>query len=351
MSPIDKNELRDELRRAGADAPASPELGPLAIARGRAIRRRRGVVATAAVAVVAVSGATLWATLPREPREAVPIQTPTLSPTPSASPTVSDSPTPTPPPTAAPTPSGTPSAPGTIAPRRTPSGAATTTAPRPTGSGTARPSASGTAPAARWGKTIEAPGRFGDLGTFRLAGDAAPGRAASGWTAQDSTILYCSPTGRVTLSAMADVVAGRNLVSAEGESTRGQGVLLFATEASARSFLAQVRAGVEACGKQQPSAGAEGDGRQVMSVSTPSGLGQQALVTGGHAQMYVGGAWTDAPGGDATLWVRQGRAVTYALEGGEFLGPVWSGRADIAAELRGTVQQALPQLCPLQGGC
>ena len=65
MSPIDKNARRDELRRAGADAPASPELGPPAIARGRALRRRRGVVATAAVAVVAVSGAPLWAPLPQ----------------------------------------------------------------------------------------------------------------------------------------------------------------------------------------------------------------------------------------------------------------------------------------------
>ncbi|QIK70950.1 hypothetical protein G7070_06785 [Propioniciclava coleopterorum] len=344
MSPMDENQLRHELRHAAPDLPDSATLGRAVAARGRSVRRRRAMVATAAVAVIAASGVTVWAALPREPRDAVPIQTPSASPTPTATPT-SPSPTPTGP-TATPNPT-------TAGPTATPTGTRTSPGGGP-GTPTARPTASGgpatpTAPK-KWGNTIEAPGSFGSLGTFTLSGDAAPGRAKAGWTAGDSALVYCDASGRVQLGALGQVEAGRTLMASEGESTSVQGVLVFPNDAAATLFLEQVRAGVTACQGRQPGTGTEGASRSVFELTRPTGLGQQALTTGSHAQMFVNGAWTDAPGGDATLWVRQGRAVTFATEGGEYLGPVWSGRADVAGEMRATVRHALPQMCTW-GGC
>ena len=334
MSPMEERELRDELRAAAPDLPASDSLGRAVMARGRAVRRRRAMVATAAVALVAASGVTVWATLPRDTRDAIPVQTPSVTPTPSRTPTPAPTPTGsagTPSPTAA---TGAPSP-----SRATPSGTPATPSGRPTASGT--PS---TGAPKKWGQTVNAPGSFGDLGGFTLAADASPGKAKAGWTAGDSALVYCDATGRVSLPALADVEAGRTLMSGEGESASVQGVLRFVTEASAQRFLQQVQAGVIACDGAQPKTGSDGASRSVSETSKPAGLGQQALVTGSHAQQYVSGAWANAPGGDATLWVRQGRTVTFATEGGEFVGPVWSGRPDIATELRGTVQHALRQL-------
>ena len=42
MSPMDERELRHELRHAAPDLPASDTLGRAVMARGRALRRRRG---------------------------------------------------------------------------------------------------------------------------------------------------------------------------------------------------------------------------------------------------------------------------------------------------------------------
>lgn len=336
MSPMDERELRHELRHAAPDLPASDTLGRAVMARGRALRRRRAMVATAAFALVAASGVTVWATLPRDTQDAIPVQTPSMTPTPTLTPTPSATPSGS---TGTPSPTATPTAPTSTKPTPARSSTVATPSGKPTASG-----APSTSAAKKWGQTVNAPGSFGDLGGFTLAADAAPGKAKPGWKAGDSALVYCDATGRVTLPALADVEAGRTLMSGQGESASVQGVLRFATEASAQRFLQQVQAGVSACDAAQPTAGTDGASRWVSETSKPSGLGQQALVTGSHNQQFVTGAWTNAPGGDATLWVRQGRTVTFATEGGEFVGPVWSGRPDIAAELRGTVQHALKQL-------
>lgn len=188
------------------------------------------------------------------------------------------------------------------------------------------------------------PGSFGDLGAFTLQADASPGKAKPGWRAENSPAVLCNIGPEPAMGALGRVVAGRTLTSSEGESVSRQGVLRFDNDASAAMFLTEVRAIVSRCDAAQPTTGQAGASREVAETTQPSGLGHEALTTGSHQQLWVDGAWRDAPGGDATLWVRQGRTVTFAFEGGEFVGPVWSGRPDVTTRLRGTVQHALQQL-------
>lgn len=352
MSPLNENELRDELWFAHdpGTGPDPAELSSVAMTRGRAIRRRRIVIAIVAAVLSAVLIATVvWAAMRPDDRRAVPIETPSAAPEPwqsPASPTVGPTPSASAPPT--PTPAAT-----TPTPTRRPSASArpTATVARPTASGTPRPPATGTpsprpsgsstTPAPRWGSRTEMPGTFGDLGTFRL-----PHQGSAGYEAIPMGILYCDAYGgRVTLPALAELEAGRHLDTAEGEAGADEAILVFRTEAAAASFLSQLRTAANRCaGAPLPDTRPEGLPRTLHHVDALN-LGTDGLAVGTSDQLQVDGRWQDSPGGSLGLWTRQGRAVIMAGSYGEYVGDVYAGRPDVVTELRGELNKSLPQLC------
>lgn len=357
MSPIDENELRDELWFADAPAPAPDPaaLTEAVIARGRAIRTLRILVAV----IAALLAATLlligfWTTLRPSNQDAVPLETPTVVPepwqspaTPSAGPTPSASAAPTRTPTRRPSASArpTPSASASATPRPTASGrpsASATGTPRPGGSATAS-----TTPA-RYGSRTEMPATFGDLGGFRL-----PHQGSAGYEAIPMGVLSCDAyDGRVTLPALAELEAGRHLNQTEGEAGQAEAVLVFRTEDAAAQFMSQLRTAARRCADAPlPTTRPAGDPRTPFQVRT-TGIGTDGLAVGSSSQLYEAGQWKDVPGGSLELWTRRGRAVVMSNVYGEYVGDVYADRSDVVTELRGELEKSLPQMCRwTTGGC
>ena len=84
MTPMDENELRRELAQVTVPQRDDSALTASVIARGRGIKRRRGIVAALAAALVAVGGIGLGASL--MPGETTAPATASPSPAPSTSP-------------------------------------------------------------------------------------------------------------------------------------------------------------------------------------------------------------------------------------------------------------------------
>lgn len=303
MSPIDENELRDELWFAEpASGPHPDALGAAVVARGRAVRRRRLATASVAgVAIVALAGAGIWSVLPRTHQDAVPAQTPTAS--------------------ATPTPSAT----------STPS---------------AGPSTSGVGP---WTDTRMLPASYGDLADFTLLDDGKD------WPSNNSAVFRCENGSEDfgSFDALTDLEAARRIDSpSEGEGGNWEAILVFRSEASARGFLTQLRAAVAECeAKPLPTANPPGYPRWVRT-STVYEAGDEGFVFGSYGELYMDGEWKAVPGGDMEMWSRRGRAITMSGAGGEFVGDIFTLRPDVVADLRGAVDHALPQMCRwTAGGC
>lgn len=325
MSPIDENELRDELWFAEpASGPQPDALGAAVVARGRAVRRRRVAAASvASLAVVALAGAGIWNALPRTHTDAVPAQTPSASASPSPTPSASPTETPGPTPSGQPTPSTTP-------------GSGTTTTPRPgTPSGT--PAGVGA-----WTDTTRLPGNYGDLGTFKL-----PGEGGRGWAVGDRSSFACGPDQHVVgHDALRELEASRQLgTTFEGEGGDWRGILVFRTEAAADEFMFQVRSSVARCVEEGlPATNPEGYPRFVYRYEQVA-VGDDGFAVAEYDQLYMDGEWKNSPGGWYELWARDGRAVTVAGSGGEYVGNIITDRPDVVTEQRAIVDEVLKQTC------
>lgn len=325
MSPIDENELRDELWFAEPATHTDPDaLGAAVITRGRAVRRQRRTLASvAAVAVIGMAGFGIWNVMPGMTRDAVPAQSPTPSPTETRSPTPSPSTSASSTPTARP--SGTPSA-------------------RPTASATPSGTPSGLAP---WPEQTTLPGRYGDVGSFTLLHDGS-----SGW--ETGNVFYGScVTNSTGFSALRDLEAGHALnTTGEGEGGSSEAILVFRSEASARDFMNQLRTHAMACEQAPlPETGDPGYPR-TNHRSGAYDAGDEGLRIGAFDEMYMDGEWRVLPGASQELWARRGRAVTMASSGGEYVGDIYETRPDVIADLRAALDHALEQMCTwTPGGC
>lgn len=298
MSPIDENELRDELRFAEpASSPRPDALGAAVVARGRAVRRRRTALASVAtVAVVALAGVGVWNVLPRDGQHAVPS---TQTPTPSASPVDTPLPSVTSTPTTAPTPP-TPAAP--------PPGSTPTWAyPGGPHKGVV-PSDFGTALQDR---TLPRERETGvkEYGPFEPM--ALPINCANG-VEVELTTLQMLEASRMRSRVMA------------GDSSEMDGALLFPTDSDARAFITELGHVLATCDPVGP-ANSHSDmdpvDRTRIATSVLTGAGDEAIAVRYWTERQLDPSrWVEAPGGTLELWARSGRLVAYHSLSGEFVG-------------------------------
>lgn len=297
MSPIDENELRDELWFAEpASGPQPDALGATVAARGRAVRRRRTALASVAtVAVVALAGVGVWNALPRTHTDAVPAQTPTASPVENSTPTPSASPSVPPPST--PTPDGVPA----------PSGTTSGTYPGGPHKGVV-PSDHGTA-----------------LRDRTLPRELEAGTPDSDPFEAQALPINCANAVEVDLPTLTLLEASRlrgRLMA--GDSHEMDGALLFRTEADARAFLTELRAVLSACdpiGPESSLSDMDPIDRTIMATSAVASPGDDAIAVRYWTERRIDeNQWGTAPGGTLELWARSGRLVGYHSISGEFVG-------------------------------
>ena len=309
MTPIDENGLRDELWFAvPASAPAPDALGAAVLSRGRAVRRRRVALASAAtVAVVALAGVGIVNLLPGTGQTAVPAQTAPASPSvdPTPSPTAV-----TPSPSATSRPSGTPSP----RPSATPSGT-----PSPGPSTSERPGAphTGVIPA--------------DFGTALADRALPPGEEAGtdelGPFGAQRLPIVCASSTEIDLPSLGGLEASRLRGRIEaGDASALDGVLLFRSEAEAVAFMAELQQKIGACapvGEPGPNIGTPEDPiieRTLMASSTEPGLVADTFTVRYWTERELDGTWHEAPGGTLDLWGRSGRLVAIHSTSGEYVG-------------------------------
>ncbi len=264
MSPIDENELRDELWFATpASGPRPDALGAAVITRGRGVRRRRVAAASlAAVAVVALAGVGVWNVLPRGDQHAVPAQTPTAT---------AVSPVPRP---------------GMI------------------------PADSGTALRDR---------------PLPLEKDPVPDEMGPVESHEES--VTCADGRVVDLPSLAGLDASRLRGRTDaGDGYRQDGVLVFRSEADASAFMAELGRTLAACDPVGPPGDNTGTPeepvieRTRMATGPGTDPGQAAFSVRTWIERNVDGAWLEAPGGTLILWGQRGRTVAFHSYSGEYVG-------------------------------
>lgn len=292
MSPIDENELRDELWFAEPPTGPNPDaLGAAVASRGRAVRRRRVAAASvASVLVVALAGIGVWNVLPGVQQDAVPAQTP--------APTVTRDPSPSASPDTVPTPSD---------------------APIPNTEG--RPGAPHTA---------VIPSDFGTALLDRtLPDELAPELEDVGAFEPMSQPITCANASEVDLTSLslleASRVRGRLLA---GDAMQVDGVLLFGSDADATTFMTELSRLMDACDPVGPTGPDMGtaehpDIQRTLMASGPlasPAAGADAFTVRSWTERQLDGRWVEAPGGSVTLWGRSGRLVAFHASSGEYVG-------------------------------
>lgn len=313
MTPMDENELRRELAQVTVPQRDDSALTASVIARGRGIKRRRGIVAALAVALVAVGGIGLGVSL--MPGETTAPATASPSPVPSTSPSQTQTPT-----VQSPSP----------------------TLPAPSASASPSPAAPAFTPV--WTDPGKLPGQVGDLGGRALPLDShEPAIAEESLEAQD-TEVFCLQEP-LTFPALTQLTGGHTMVLNAPTSVEWQTVLIFRDEASAVEFMAQLREQGQACldaGITEPTVA---DGIAYRSVPTfrdLEDLGDEGTVLGGYSEVSHDDqrSWGLAPDASAGFWAREGNVVGAAFLGGEAAGDM-AVNETVGKELLANLEQIL----------
>ena len=192
------------------------------------------------------------------------------------------------------------------------------------------------------------PASLGDLGDVRLLHEGADAQTGDTvWRPEASTAYTCGTA--LSLPALRDLAAGRRIATVGPVGTDAEAMLVFRSEDAARTFLRQLRTGADACAQRTPTPdpGQSGSPTERSRATVRAyDLGAEGLITTFFTERRIAGGWTVAPGATATLWVRQGRAVTLAETSGEYVGDIPTTQPDvISGVLRPPVLHALEQMC------
>lgn len=220
----------------------------------------------------------------------------------------------------------------------TPASSGTTSTPRPTPRRTTTPPAT---PRATPTAANELPGALGQVPAgFKLPEEDRAGTDEV--TAYATTIwrATCPDTSTVALPGASKLSATRIKESLGPEHVDGNGLLVFPDAASATTFLAQLRAGLERCTTPGPVQ----DGfRQQQAVGPLNGLGDEGLVIRMWGQGEIDGAWRDTPDAGAQHLARKGRFVALTWQGGEYVGDQASN-TELNDLARGRITEILRQV-------
>ncbi len=309
MTPIDENELRDELWFA------EPASGPDPDALGAAVlstwpRRPpapgRPRVQAATVAVVALAGVG-----DREPAAGPAGPRPRLRPPPSVDPTPSPTAGRVRPPARPPPEHGTPS------PRRARTCAAARPAPaRARANGRVRP-------------TGVIPADFGTaLADRPLPRENETGTDELGPFEPQSLPIVCASSTEIDLPSLGGLEASRLRGRIEaGDASALDGVLLFRSEAEAVAFMAELQQKIGACapvGEPGPNIGTPEDPiieRTLMASSTEPGLVADTFTVRYWTERELDGTWHDGPGdAPSTSGDAPARLVAIHSTSGEYVG-------------------------------
>ena len=221
----------------------------------------------------------------------------------------------TPNPTAPPTPSQLPTA--TATPSVAPSPISTATRTNPTTKAPPKRSAAPHTPRATPTDPAEISGAIGSVPEgFKLPDeDRAATDDASAFT---TSIWRASCPDRLLTLASASKITGSRIKESVGpEHVVGNGLLVFADEAAADAFLAELTDKLSECDVQGPS---EEGWRTLQTSAELDGFGDLGVQVRQWSEWDNEGTWTVAPGAGLQYLARKGAYVGLTYEGGEFQG-------------------------------
>ncbi|QIK72024.1 hypothetical protein G7070_06775 [Propioniciclava coleopterorum] len=170
------------------------------------------------------------------------------------------------------------------------------------------------------------------------------GRAATGETTAFETTPWrvaCLDEVGIAAPALDKLTATRIKASSGPEHVEGNGLLVFADDASAKAFMDQAAAAYAQC----PAQGRTDDGgfRPSQKVDAVAGLGEQSIRIGSWWEYSDNGTWVQSPGADLTNLARKGRFVTLTYEGDESTGDP-SANPDLTQRAEARIRQMLDQV-------
>lgn len=228
-----------------------------------------------------------------------PIATPSVpAPTPSPTPTASATPT-----AKAPTPSAATTA-TSKKPKATPSVPVPTRTP-------VRTLAPDTTQGVIAGAVGQVPQEFTLPDEQRAATDESTAFETTSWR------VACFDDQGIDAPALDKLTATRIKASSGPEHVEGNGLLVFADDASAKAFLDQTAAAYASCA---PHGAVNGGFRPSQASDAVADLGEQTVRVGSWWEYDNAGSWVESPGADITYLTRKGKYVALTYEGDESIG-------------------------------